>query len=80
MSLIHDMRRALCVVTAFVLLASPGFARAQSHRPLRVCADPDYMPYSDRAGYLPERKAASPVWVRPLFVVTVRQNISRSEN
>ncbi len=42
--------RALCIGTALAIIALPGYGRAQTHQPLRVCADPDYMPYSNRAG------------------------------
>lgn len=52
-------RRALCASTALALLAFGMFTRAPAQQqPLRVCADPDYMPYSDRAGDGFENKIA----------------------
>ncbi len=52
--------RALCIGTALAVIALPGYGRAQTaHQPLRVCADPDYMPYSDRAGDGFENKIAA---------------------
>jgi mxaJ protein len=50
--------RALCLGTALALLSfgqQPAQAQTQ---PLRVCADPDYMPYSNRAGAGFENKIA----------------------
>jgi mxaJ protein len=52
------LRRALCVGTALAIIAVPGYAGAQTQKPLRVCADPDYMPYSNRAGAGFENKIA----------------------
>lgn len=53
--------RALCIGTALAIIAVPGYGRAQTHQPLRVCADPDYMPYSNRAGAGFENKIAAVV-------------------
>jgi mxaJ protein len=50
--------RALCLGTALALLSlgqQPAQAQTQT---LRVCADPDYMPYSNRAGAGFENKIA----------------------
>lgn len=52
------MWRALCVGTALAIIGLPGFVRAQAHGALRVCADPNYMPYSDRSGAGFENKIA----------------------
>ena len=51
--------RALCIGTALAVIALPGYGRAQTRQPLRVCSDPDYMPYSDRAGNGFENKIAA---------------------
>ena len=51
--------RALCIGTALAVIALPGYGRAQTHQPLRVCSDPDYMPYSNRAGDGFENKIAA---------------------
>jgi mxaJ protein len=50
--------RALCIGTALAIIAVPGHAPAQTPQPLRVCADPNYMPYSNRAGDGFENKIA----------------------
>lgn len=44
--------RALCAALATLLAVSAAVIppQARAAAPLRVCADPDYMPYSDRAG------------------------------
>jgi mxaJ protein len=52
------IRRALCLGAALALVTPGTLARAQAQQPLRVCSDPDYMPYSDRAGDGFENKIA----------------------
>lgn len=49
-------RLFVLAVAAFVALSASSAAAAQ---PLRVCADPDYLPYSNRAGQGFENKIAS---------------------
>jgi mxaJ protein len=44
--------------TALALLSITPLAKAQAQQTLRVCADPSYMPYSDRAGEGFENKIA----------------------
>ncbi|MHB8146070.1 MAG: quinoprotein dehydrogenase-associated putative ABC transporter substrate-binding protein [Vulcanimicrobiaceae bacterium] len=51
-------RRALCIGMAFAALC---FGRAYAAQPLRVCADPNYMPYSNRAEAGFENKLAEVV-------------------
>jgi mxaJ protein len=54
--------RALCVSAALVLsLFAGASAHPQAATPLRVCADPNYMPYSDTAGQGFENKIAQAV-------------------
>ena len=48
------------VFTAATLLFLPG-APVNAQIPLRVCADPDYMPFSNRAGQGFENKIATEV-------------------
>jgi mxaJ protein len=54
-------RRALCLGTALALLSIAPVAKVQAQQTLRVCADPDYMPYSNRAGDGFENKIAQVV-------------------
>jgi mxaJ protein len=51
---------AAAVFTAATLLFSPSLP-AHAQAPLRVCADPDYMPFSNRAGEGFENKIAAAV-------------------
>lgn len=54
-----SLRRALCLGTALALVTFGGLTKAPAQQqPLRVCADPAYMPYSDRAGNGFENKIA----------------------
>jgi mxaJ protein len=54
------MLRRLAVAAA-VLLAAAATAAPAAAQPLRVCADPDYMPFSNRAGQGFENKLAQTV-------------------
>src|ERR1700676_5697022 len=49
------------VPIAMAMLGLSSFAATASAEALRVCADPDYLPYSDRAGAGFENKIASAV-------------------
>ena len=53
--------RRLAVAAAFVLAAAAASAVRADAQPLRVCADPDYMPFSNRAGQGFENKLAQAV-------------------
>ncbi|MEA2718841.1 MAG: mxaJ protein [Candidatus Eremiobacteraeota bacterium] len=53
--------RRLAVAAAFVLAAAAASAARADAQPLRVCADPDYMPFSNRAGQGFENKLAQAV-------------------
>jgi len=52
----------MCVVGAlFVTVAGSSVVAGQSRTPLRVCADPDYLPFSNRASEGFENKIAQAV-------------------
>ena len=53
--------RRLAVAAAFALAAAAVTAAPAAAQPLRVCADPDYMPFSNRAGQGFENKLAQAV-------------------
>ena len=55
------MLRRLLVAVAVLLAAIAGAAARADAQPLRVCADPDYMPFSNRAGEGFENKLAQTV-------------------
>src|SRR2546429_6690495 len=47
-----------CVVSAMALVGLGSSVLSGQRPPLRVCADPDYLPYSNRAGEGFENKIA----------------------
>jgi mxaJ protein len=49
---------AAALAVAAAATAATGFTAASAAQPLRVCADPDYMPFSNRAGKGFENKIA----------------------
>jgi mxaJ protein len=49
---------AVILAAATAATAATGFTAASAAQPLRVCADPDYMPFSNRAGQGFENKIA----------------------
>jgi mxaJ protein len=53
--------KAMCVVGALVLSAAASSVLSAQRAPLRVCADPDYLPFSNRAGEGFENKIAQAV-------------------
>jgi len=53
--------RTICVVSAMVLAGLGSSLLTAQRAPLRVCADPDYLPFSNRAGEGFENKIAEAV-------------------